>query len=423
APEIIFPMCHMDGKDDLRQAVETLAADGYRVLALARGMVTDKSEDALHNLDCLGLVALIDPLRETARAAVHKCRKAGVTVRMITGDHPLTALSIARNLDMAEGADDVVSGSTLSALANDQTAFDAVVSRARVFARISPMQKLDIVQSMQRAGHVVAVTGDGVNDASALAAADIGAAMGRSGTDVAREAADLIVTDDDLMSIAAGIEEGRIAYDNVRKVIYLLISTGAAEIMLFVAAISTGLPLPLTPVQLLWLNLVSQGIQDVTLAFEKGEPDVLSRQPRRPGEGIFDRVMIEQVLLSGAIVGGAGFALFSITLAMGWSTFDASNMLLLMIILFENAHVFNCRSETRSAFKVPFASNPYLIAGVISAQGLHIGAMYTPGLSDVLDIAPVSLNAWLMAAGSALSIIMVMNVYKMVLRRRSGQTG
>jgi magnesium-transporting ATPase (P-type) len=241
--------------------------------------------------------------------------------------------------------------------------------------------------------------------------------MGRSGTDIARSAADLIILDDDLSSLADGIEEGRIAYDNVRKVIYLLVSTGAAELVLFLASISAGLPLPLTPVQLLWLNLVTQGIQDVALAFEKGEPGVADRKPRPPNEGIFNRQMIEQTVLSGLLVGGAAFILFSSYLDQGLSPMAASNQLLLVLILFENAHVFNCRSETRSAFAIPIRNNPFLVVGVVTVQLIHLVAMNIPWLNEVLDIRPLSFDVWVMSALPALSVILVMELYKVYLGR------
>jgi magnesium-transporting ATPase (P-type) len=317
---------------------------------------------------------------------------------------------------MAAGDDDVVTGGQLANLETDQTAFDAVVARTRIFARIAPLQKLAIVQSMQRSGNTVAVTGDGVNDASALAAADIGAAMGRSGTDIARSASDLILVNDELASLVDGVEEGRIAYDNIRKVIYLLISTGAAELVLFLASIAAGLPMPLTPVQLIWLNLVTQGIQDVALAFEQGEPDVLKRRPRPPKEGIFNRQMIEQTVLSGMVVGGAAFFVFQFLLNSGMDPFIASNQLLLTLVLFENAHVFNCRSELRSAFAVPIRNNPFLIIGVVAVQVIHLLAMNLPGLSAVLDLQPVSLQVWLLSALPAMSIVVVMECYKLFKR-------
>ncbi len=416
AAEVVLPFCKGVDKEGVLEQVDLLARQGYRVLALAEGRVEGVRREDLHELDFLGLVALIDPLRPGAAEAIRRSREAGVAVRMITGDHPLTALEIGRQLDMAETDEDVVTGARLEALEGDQTAFDAMVAATRIFARIAPLQKLAIVQSMQRSGHTVAVTGDGVNDAAALAAADIGAAMGRSGTDIARNAADLIIADDELSSLADGIEEGRIAYDNIRKVIYLLISTGAAELVLFLASIATGLPLPLSPVQLLWLNLVTNGIQDVALAFEKGEPGVLKRRPRPPQEGVFNRQMIEQTVISGFLVGGIAFLVFRFYLGSGLSPFDASNQLLLVLILFENAHVFNCRSETRSVFAIPIRNNPFLVGGVVAVQVIHLTAMHIPGLNQVLDIRPLSFETWIWSALSALSIILVMEIYKLYLR-------
>jgi len=419
AAEIVLPFCRGDATEEILEQANKLAAQGFRVIALAEGQVLEPNQDNLCDLEFIGLVALIDPLRTSARETVKRCREAGVAVRMITGDHPLTALEIGKQLDMAVATDDVVTGSQLANLETDQTAFDAVVARTSIFARIAPLQKLSIVQSMQRSGNTVAVTGDGVNDASALAAADIGAAMGKSGTDIARSASDLILVNDELSSLIDGIEEGRIAYDNIRKVIYLLIATGAAELVLFLASIAAGLPMPLSAVQLIWLNLVTQGIQDVALAFEKGEPGVLSRKPRPPKEGIFNRQMIEQTLLSGMIVGGISFALYRLMLDGGMNHMMASNQLLLILVLFENAHVFNCRSELRSAFSVPFRNNPFLIIGVIAVQAIHLLAMNLPGLSAVLDLQPVSMTVWLQSALPAVSIILVMEIYKLAKRSKS----
>ncbi len=412
AAEVVLRFCRGTNEQIILQQVNQLAGEGYRVLALASGPVAGTGHQDLRDLDFLGLVALIDPLRPGAVETVQRCRDAGVTVCMITGDHPMTALEIGRQLGMAESPDDVVTGDQLAAIKDDHDALDAIVARSRLFARIAPMQKLTIVQSMQRIGNIVAVTGDGVNDASALAAADIGAAMGKSGTDIARSASDLILVDDELASLVDGIKEGRIAYDNIRKVIYLLISTGAAELVLFLAAIATGLPMPLSPVQLIWLNLVTQGIQDVALAFEKGEPDVLARRPRPPSEGIFNRQMIEQTLLSGLVVGGAAFFLFYFLIGSGTDVLVAGNQLLLTLILFENAHVFNCRSEKRSAFTLSLRRNPFLIVGAAAVQVIHLVAMYIPGLSSVLDIHPVSLDSWLRSALMAVSVILVMEIYK-----------
>ncbi|MFO8026691.1 MAG: HAD-IC family P-type ATPase, partial [Opitutales bacterium] len=294
------------------------------------------------------------------------------------------------------------------------------IGRSHIYARIEPKQKTRLVQHFQDEGEFVAVTGDGVNDAPALNAAHISVAMGKGGTDVARRTAQLILGDDNFASIVNGIKEGRIAYDNVRKVVWLLISKLVAEIILFGLALALGLPLPLFAAQLLWLNLVTNGIQDVALAFEGGEPGVLKRAPRKPDEQIFNPQMIKQVGIIGAWMGLVAFGVFYYLIEIvNMDTAEARNLLLLLMVLFENGHVFNCRSEDRSIFRIPLSANWLLIATVVIAQGVHIASMYTPGLSGVLGTQPVSLQSWFALLGVALSIIVVSEVYKFI-RKRSG---
>lgn len=287
---------------------------------------------------------------------------------------------------------------------------------------MEPAQKVQIVDALQTAGHVVAMTGDGVNDAPALHRADLGVAMGRGGTDVARDAADLVLTDDNFASIVAGVEEGRAAYANIRKVIYLLISTGAAEVVLFLLAIGTGLPVPLTAIQLLWLNLVTNGGQDVALAFERREPGLLNQPPRSPKEPIFDSLMIRQVAISGIYTGIVAYLFFAWLIAQGMGEFEARNLLLFLMVAFENVHVFNCRSEQRSAFTIPPHNNWPLMAAVVGAQGVHIAAAFVPGVRDVLEVQPISIEMWLLLMPIAGSLLLVMEIDK-ALRRRSRQNG
>ncbi|MDH4189498.1 MAG: HAD-IC family P-type ATPase [Betaproteobacteria bacterium] len=408
----------------IRGQERALAEEGYRVLAIAEGPLAlgDRgsfSREHLTGLTMLGLVAMSDPLRPGARGAVEACHSAGIEVSMVTGDHPVTALAIARDLGLARDAHEVVTGAMLSeALAEGPHALDSLTARARVYARAEPQQKLAIVRSLQRNGHFVAVTGDGVNDAPALRAAQVGVAMGASGTDVARETAALILTDDNFASIVAGVEEGRIAYGNVRKVIFLLISTGAAEIVLFVLALAANMPLPLVAVQLLWLNLVTNGIQDVALAFEPGEGDELARAPRPPRERIFNRLMIERVAVSAVVIGGLAFAAFHWMLAQGHSVEEARNATLLLMVLFENVQVLNSRSETRSAFGHNPLRNKLLFFGTVLAQTVHIGAMYTPGLREVLRVQPVSPGLWLDLLCLALVLLAAMELHKLIGRWR-----
>lgn len=316
---------------------------------------------------------------------------------------------------MIDQSDQLVTGPELQRAFASGT-IDELTRDARVFARVGQHQKLDIVQSLQRNGHFVAVSGDGANDAPALRAAQVAVAMGKSGTDVAREIADLIITDDKFDSIVAGVEEGRVAYSNVRKVIFLIISTGAAELVLFTLALLTGLPLPLVAVQLLWLNLVTNGIQDVALVFEPGEGDELRRPPRAPSEPIFNRLMIERVLISALVIGIVAFLVFQWLLNRGYTLDEARTGTLLLMVLFENVHVFNCRSEVRSVFLHSPLRNPVLLIGTTVAQLVHIAAMYTPWISDVLHVQPVSPQHWLELLGLALTVLVVTELHK-ILRR------
>ncbi len=408
-------------KEKILKDAGDLAKGGYRVLAFASGEYkeyekkeTYKNED-IPALTYYGLVGFIDPLRPEAEESVEQCRDAGIKVIMITGDHPGTAGTIARELGIAIDGTSVVTGQMLAeAGAHDSPAFEELVASTTVFARVSPSQKLEIVDVLIRDGEFVAVTGDGVNDAPALKRANIGVAMG-SGTDVAKEVGSMIVVDDNFSSIVAGVEEGRFAFDNVRKVIYLLISTGAAEIILFLASIFAGLPLPLLAVQLLWLNLVTNGIQDVALAFEAGEPGAMKRPPRKPSEKIFNPLMINQTIVSGAtmglIVSGMWYYLNTYT---QMEEIHARNLILLLMVFMQNFHAFNCRSERVSAFKVPLKRNIILVFGVLAAQGIHILSMQIPFMQKILRVEPVTFNEWLYILALAVPMIFVMEVFKLV---------
>jgi magnesium-transporting ATPase (P-type) len=406
-------------KDKILSYADRIAKEGYRVLAFASGEYPgfEKKEyyknDDIPSLTFYGLVGFIDPLRPEARSSVEQCREAGIKVIMITGDHPSTAGTIAKELGIANENTNVVTGQMLAESgAYDSPAYNELVTSASVFARVSPAQKLEIVDVLIREGEFVAVTGDGVNDAPALKRANIGVAMG-SGTDVAKEVGSMIVIDDNFSSIVAGVEEGRFAYDNVRKVIYLLISTGSAEIILFLASIFAGLPLPLLAVQLLWLNLVTNGIQDVALAFEEGEPGAMKRPPRKPNEKIFNPLMINQTIVSGATM---GFIVFGLWLFLNkYTQMDethARDLVLLLMVFMQNFHAFNSRSERISAFKVPLKRNIILVFGVLAAQGIHIMSMQVPFMQNILRIEPITFNEWLYILILAIPILLVMEVFK-----------
>jgi magnesium-transporting ATPase (P-type) len=428
ALEKLLPMCSLMSTPDgckpinpkeILEKADSLAGAGYRVLALAGKSTNLDSENwdefvlKEHLNDCIfyGLVGMIDPLRPESAAAIAACRTAGVDVAMVTGDHPKTSLAIARQLGLAESMEQVVSGPELKALQSAQERAERIES-ARVFARVEPQQKLEIVRHLIDTGRFVAVTGDGANDAPALKAANVGVAMGKSGTDVAKETSDLIITDDRFASIIAGIEEGRIAYSNIRKVVYLLISTGVAEMLMFILSLLFGTDLPLTAIQILWLNIVTNGIQHVGLAAEPGEGNELHIPPRKPNEPIFNRLMLERVILSALVIGGVSFAFFYYLTESGVELAAARNLTLLLMVLFENIMVGNCRSEVKSAFLISPFKNLFLLFGTLGAQLLHVSAMYIPGLNSVLGTSPVSFLEWIELLGMSLSVLVVMEAYK-----------
>ncbi len=403
---------------------ETLARDGYRVIALAHRELPQPGPalHAMEEMTLLGLVAMIDPIRPEAREAVDRCRAGGIQVAMITGDHPATAHAIARDLDIARPHEAVVTGAALrDADSRGREAVDALVRDARVFARIEPLQKQQIVESLMRAGHFVAVTGDGVNDAPAMHRANVGIAMGKRGTDVAKEAADLIITDDRFASIVDGVEQGRVVYNNIRKVVALLVATGFSALLLFFLTVLTGLPMPLTAVQLLWLNLVANGLQDVALAFEPKEGGELAQKPRRPGEPIFERRIVEHVLVIGGAMGALAYGTFHTLLTLGYDIDMARNLTLMLMVLFGNIHALSSRSETRSIFRIPLLSNPFLVLAVPIAQLVHIGSMYVPGLNGVLAIQPIGLDEWSAMLAVALILLGLEEAHK-AWHRRAGQT-
>jgi len=406
---------------EIEKQAEDMAFRGLRVLAVAGGEYKENHNKEFYEAGDLkelvfyGLAGFIDPLRQETLQAVNKCKDAGIKVVMITGDHPSTASAIAKELGISGENQTTVTGQQLiEAGTPDSPAFEELVSKSSVFARVSPSQKLEIVDMLMKEGEFVAVTGDGVNDAPALSRANIGVAMG-SGTDVAKEISSMIIIDDNFSSIVSGVEEGRFAYDNVRKVIYLLISTGAAEIVLFFASVLAGLPLPLMAVQLLWLNLVTNGIQDVALAFEGGEPGAMKRKPRKTDEKIFNNHMINQTVIAGLTMGLTTFvSWYWLIKEQGMDEYGARNIILLLFVLMQNFHVFNCRSEFTSAFRVPISRNYMLILGVLLAQGIHILSLFLPFMQKILYVGSITFYEWGVVCLVALIILIVMEFFKLI---------
>ncbi|VXC84923.1 cation-translocating P-type ATPase [Sphingomonas sp. AX6] len=414
AVETILPMC-VDVPSGIAAEAIRLAAAGYRVLAVASGSA---SPDPAHpvKLTLRGLICLSDPVRSEVPAAIAACRDAGIGVRMVTGDHPATALAIARTLGIADREDQVATGAQIAALSGGD--LRDRLATARVLARFEPAQKLALVQALQANGHLVAVTGDGVNDAPALKAAHIGVAMGKGGTDVARGVADLVLTDDNFASIVSGIGEGRTTYDNVRRIVIVLVSTGLSEVVMFAAALMLGLPMPLAAVQLLWLNVVTNGMQDVTLGFERGTGDSLKRPPRPPSQPLIDRTALMMIVPPALYMAATAIALFAWQLERGASVEAARNFVLFTTVLFQNAYVLGMRSERTALFRLPLFGNPWLLVGVGSALMLQLVVQYLPIAGSVLGTAPMEGADYLRAIAAAGGLLVVTEITKVFVSRQ-----
>ena len=425
APDAVLPMCRPIA-DCVAMRSEELAQAGYRVLALASAKINDEKipdYGNLHGLTLLGWVALLDPVRPEAPAAIARCTEAGISVRMVTGDHPATARTIAAQLGLPCTAEQLVTGSEIAALGHDERRMAVLVRGARVLARIDPRQKLRIVQILTASGEVVAVTGDGANDAPALQAAHIGVAMGQGGTDVARSSADLVLADDNFASIVAGIEEGRIAYANIRKIVIFLLATGVAEIAMFLGAVASGLPMPLTAVQLLWLNLVTNGAQDVMLGFGRGEGDELRQPPRRPDEPILNRSALALMVPPALAMTVLALLMINWAVARSMPLAEIQNGVLLLVVLFQNAFVLCMRSERRPLWREPLISNPWLLLGVGFALGLQLLAMNWTPLQTVLGTAPVDRFILAICLAGAAVTVGVTETTKWIMRARVTATG
>jgi Ca2+-transporting ATPase len=391
--------------DGVAQKAAALASRGLRVLALAsRDFAGDVVRDqSIRDLTFVGLVGLEDPLREESVAAVDAARAAGIRVLMITGDHASTAESVGRRLGLVDD-EGVVSGRELAVMSASE--LDEALRTRNVFARVAPEQKLRIVESLKRSGEIVAVTGDGVNDAPALRAAHLGIAMGSSGTDVAREASSMILADDNFASITAAMEEGRVVFSNIRKVTFFLLSTAAGEIITLMFALIAGWPLPFAAAQILWINLVTNGLQDIALAFEPGEPGLLRRRPRSPTEGVLDRRLLGRLGLIGAVLAAGTLGVFWWVLTTTNDLAAARSVAMTQMVVFQFFHVFNCRSLERSVFTMPPLSNKPLFLSLVAAAFAHAAALYLAPLQKLFDTVPPTGDQWLviLAVGAVVVI-------------------
>ena len=403
--------------EKLRKQNEKLAQEGYRVIAIANGIISTSSytENDIQNLTFMGMVGFIDPIREDVIYSLDECRKAGIKVLMITGDHPLTAFSIAKELNLTNDYEQVTTGEEVDFyLGKSQEEFDQFIKSKIIYTRVTPLQKLEIVKSLKRQGEFVAVTGDGVNDSPALKTSNIGIAMG-SGTDIALETSKMIIMDDNFKSIVAGIKEGRVAYANIRKIIYFLLSCGFGEVLFFLLAILFDLPMPLVAIQLLWLNVVTDGIQDFFLSFEKAEDNIMSEKPRNTKESLLDKNLLQEVIVSGIVIGGMVFLVwFYLIQILHMDLSLARGYIMAFMVFIQNIHVFNCRSERKSAFSVPFKNNYLIVVGVVISILLQIIVMESSILSRFLQTSKVPFPHLVCLFLLALFILVTMEIYKKI---------
>jgi Ca2+-transporting ATPase len=405
--------------EEMSRISDRMAADGLRVLGISMrrwdALPEDMSPCSIETgMTMLGLVGIMDPPREEAREAVGMCKAAGIRPVLITGDHPLTARAIARRLDILEdetGA--VITGKELAGMPFEE--FEEKVEHIRVYARVAPEQKLRIVRALQDRGHFVAMTGDGVNDAPALKRADIGVAMGVTGTDVAKEAADMILLDDNFATIVKAVKEGRKIYDNIRKFIKYLLTTNSGEIWTLFLAPLVGLPIPLLPIQILWINLVTDGLPALALAAEPAEGDVMKRPPRRPDESIFAHGLGAHAVWVGLLMGGVALAAQAWALRTGhahWQT-----MIFTILCLTQLGHALAIRSERQSLFTMGLFSNPYLLGAVAVTFAFQMATVFVPLLNPIFKTEPLTAGELALALVLSSVVFVAVEVEKFVRRR------
>ena len=407
------------GNSVFRPALEAMASKGLRVLAFARldkpGAQKLGFED-ITGLTLLGLQGMIDPPRPEALAAIKASQRAGITVKMITGDHALTAAAIGKQIGLCQqDCAEVLTGAELARLSDAE-----LIERAQtvnVFARVAPEQKLRLVEALQAGGHVVAMTGDGVNDAPALKQANIGVAMGITGTDVSKEAADMILTDDNFATIEAAIEEGRGVFDNLTKFIAWALPTNIGEGMVLLAAIFAGVALPILPLQLLWVNMVTAAVLGMALSLEPKEADIMRRHPRDPRAPILNSTLIWRILLVSLIILAGAFGLFEYELLRGASVEEARTVVVNVIIFVELFYLFNARSLTQSPFKLGFFTNLWALGGAVLMVVLQLLFTYLPVMNRLFGSAPLSLVLWLDVLGVGLAAFLLVEIEKWFRRR------
>jgi len=433
APETILERCSQtleDGrtkrltpqkKEEILKVGTQMASEALRVLAIAYELIDAKElEDVKSGIQrgraklvFVGLAGMIDPPRPEAKSAVQLCKKAGIKVIMATGDHKLTAEAIAEEIGILGASSRVLTGTDLDGMSDDE--LDAVINDAAVFARVSPTHKYQIVESLRRKGHIVAMTGDGVNDAPALKAAEIGVSMGITGTDVTKETADMVLTDDNFASIVNAVEEGRVVFENIRKVVKYLISTNTGEIITIIAALILlpGVPLIFTPVQILWVNLVTDGLLDKFLAMEPKEKGVMDQPPRKPKEKIINRDTMLNIVYVGIFMAVGTLWLFTSGYSNGGLQ-RAQTLAFTTIAMFQVFNALNCRSRTTSMFKIGLTTNKYLLIGIVASVSLQVMATLLPPLQTALGTTALSIWDWLIIVLVSSSVFIADEIRKFV---------
>jgi cation-transporting ATPase F len=421
----MVPLDHAQVQRD----VEDMALRGLRVLAFAKRSMPPETtslrhEDVTSDLIFVGLQGMIDPPRLEAISAIGVCQEAGIAVKMITGDHALTASAIAVQTGLAEPCPDasppqdcVLTGRAMADYSDAQLI--EAVERVAVFARVSPEQKLRLVEALQALGNVVAMTGDGVNDGPALKQADIGIAMGVAGTEVAKEASDMVLTDDNFATIEAAVEEGRGVFDNLTKIIVWVLPTNIGEGLILLLAILLGIALPILPVHILWINTVTTSVLGLVLALERKEPGIMKRPPRAPDAPILTRELTWRVLLVGMFILAGAFGLYELDLLLGSSAAQARTVAVNAIVMVEVLYLFNCRSLTRSMFRVGVFSNRWMVAGVVVMVFLQLLFTYAPFMNDLFLTAPTSAADWARVLGVSLLGYLIVELEKWIRRRKT----
>jgi len=413
--------------DDCHQAAAEMAEKGLRVLAFARAEREISSASLEHGdvaggLTFLGLQGMMDPPRAEAVAAVRVCQNAGIRVKMITGDHAITATAIARQIGLIGGAGDpgqplTLNGRDIAAL-SDTELIDAV-ERIAVFARVAPEQKLRLVEALQATGNIVAMTGDGVNDAPALRQANIGVAMGITGTEVAREAADMLLTDDNFSSIESAVEEGRGVYDNLVKFITWTLPTNLGEGLVILAAVFAGVQLPITPVQILWINMTTAVLLGLMLAFEPKEPGIMNRPPLHPRQPLLTWELVMRICLVGFLLLVGAFGLFEWELQHGSGMAEARTCAVNIFVCGELFYLFNCRSLRHSMFRVGLFSNTWLLAGVSLMIMLQLLFTYLPAMNSAFGSRPIGLSQWGLILSASFVVYIVIEFEKWIRSRKA----